>query len=154
MNIGILVHSYTGNTLSVAKKIKERLINNGHTVNIEKIVAKNENPNSTEKVVLESVPDINKYDICILGAPVRGFLLSNVMKEYLNTISIDNNKEIYCFVTHFFPYDWMGGKTAINEFRKILESKKVNLKDIGIIGWSNKKRENNIDILTQKFDNI
>ncbi len=31
MKIGIIVHSHTGNTLSVAQKIKERLVSGGHS---------------------------------------------------------------------------------------------------------------------------
>jgi len=37
MNIGIIVYSQTGNTLSVAKKLEERLSAAGHSVNLEQV---------------------------------------------------------------------------------------------------------------------
>lgn len=38
MKIGIILHSQTGNTLSVANKLKEKLISLGHTVNLEQVI--------------------------------------------------------------------------------------------------------------------
>ena len=37
MNVGIIVYSKTGNTLSVAEKLQEAIRSAGHTVNIERI---------------------------------------------------------------------------------------------------------------------
>lgn len=37
MEIGIIVHSLTGNTLSVAERLQERLAADGHDVEIEQL---------------------------------------------------------------------------------------------------------------------
>lgn len=37
MNIGIIVHSITGNTLKVSKRLEERLLGNGHEVLLLKL---------------------------------------------------------------------------------------------------------------------
>ena len=42
MKIGILVHSKTGNTYSVAEKLEERLLKEGHLVTFEKVIAEND----------------------------------------------------------------------------------------------------------------
>jgi len=39
VNIGIIVYSKTGNTLSAAQKLQEKLVAHGHVVNIEQITA-------------------------------------------------------------------------------------------------------------------
>ena len=39
MNIGIIIHSFTGNTLSVAEKIRDELGKSGHKASIERVKA-------------------------------------------------------------------------------------------------------------------
>ena len=39
MNIGIIVYSQTGNTLSVAKKLEEKLSLAGHSATLEQVKA-------------------------------------------------------------------------------------------------------------------
>ena len=37
MEIGIIIHSLTGNTMSVAERLQERLVADGHDVEIEQL---------------------------------------------------------------------------------------------------------------------
>jgi len=73
MKIGIIVHSFTGNTLLVAQKLQEALRAAGHTAEVERVVVKDENPNQSGHVTLENAPDPSGYDFVFFGAPVRGF---------------------------------------------------------------------------------
>lgn len=132
MNIGIIVYSYTGNTLLASERLKERLQNSGHRVTLEAIKASDERPNQT-KIDLTVVPDPTHYDRIILASPVRGFQVSPIMKAYLEQWPILNNKPVACFVTHAFPYEWLGGKTAIKMMSALVNKKQARLVATSII---------------------
>ena len=56
MDIGIMVYSQTGNTLSVAEKLKEALSEKGHTVTVDRVTAQGEVAPG-RSVSLEQMPD-------------------------------------------------------------------------------------------------
>jgi len=76
MKVGIIVHSFTGNTLTVAEKVKETLEKAGHAVTLERVIVKDENPNAPTPVTLEAAPEAAGYDLALFAAPVRAFSLS------------------------------------------------------------------------------
>lgn len=69
MNIGIIVYSQTGNTLSVAERVEKVLKEAGHTARVEKIEVEGEG----YAVRLTSAPDVAPYDAVIFATPVHGF---------------------------------------------------------------------------------
>jgi NAD(P)H dehydrogenase (quinone) len=127
MKIGIIIHSQTGNTYEVAQKLQERLIVEGHSVNIEKVTQKSDKPTDIKNVQLVEKPDTDKYDVLIFGAPVWGFSLSSVMAAYLTQISSLQKKKVVCFVTKSLPFSWTGGNRAINQMMKIVKTKNANV---------------------------
>lgn len=141
MKVGIIVHSHTGNTLSVAEKIREELIKSGHTVNLEQVKAVDENPNSSKPVELEVIPDTTGYDALIFGAPVRAFSLSPVMKKYLSQVNSLEGKKVCCFVTQGFPKPWMGGNHSVKQMVKLCSAKNCKPSKTGIVNWPEKSRE-------------
>lgn len=150
MKVGIIIHSHTGNTLSVAQKLRDSLLTAGHSVNLERVTVVNENPSAAGNVQLQSIPDTRDYDVLIFGAPVRAFSLSPVMKAYLSQLPSLQGKKAGVFVTQFFPSPWMGGSRAINQMKKACESKGINVSETGIVNWSNKQREKMIsDVLVK-----
>lgn len=150
MKIGIIVHSQTGNTLSVAEKILERLVSDGHQVELVRL--QNVGETSPQKpVVLTSVPEVLGYDGVIFGAWVEGFSLCIGMTQYLQQIKLENQQLISCFVTEYFPYKWLGGKRAILQMQKILELQGTEIETLGVINWSNKKRTQQIDELINQM---
>lgn len=153
MKIGIIVHSHTGNTLSVAVRLKETLESSGNSVNLEQIEAASDNP-SEKNVMLKTLPDANGYDLIIFGAPVWGFSLSTVMKAYLSQLPSLNGKKVSCFVTQHFSYPFLGGNKSIREFKKACESQGLIVSETGIINWSNKKREKMTAELIEKFSRL
>lgn len=152
MNIGILVYSYTGNTLSVAQRLKAKLEGVGHTVALISLKAKDENPNQT-KIELTVVPDMALYDRIILASPVRGFQVSPIMKAYLQQGLTLKDKPVGCFVTHAFPFAWMGGKSAIKMMTELASAKQAKVACTGIIDWGNRKREAQITAFLDHFSN-
>lgn len=154
MKIGIIIYSNTGNTLSVAQRIKDNLISAGHTVNLEHVTAMNNNPNTQAGKQLKNSPDTEPYDTLIFGAPVWAFSLSSIMQAYLSQLTALNGKKISCFVTQSFPHAWMGGNRAIRQMKKICETKGAEVFESGVINWSNKERENQIIKLIEKMTTL
>ncbi len=136
MNIGIIIHSHTGNTLCVAQKIEEKLSAAGHSVSIQRVSAANDDETDVQKIRLTEKPDAGVYDILLFGAPVRGFSLSPVMQAYLNSIGPLRGKKTGCFITHFFPYAWMGGRRALNQLCELVKAKGSSVYGTGIVHWS------------------
>ena len=141
MKVGIIVHSRTGNTLSVAQRLKEVLVAAGHIVNLERVTAVDENPSAAGSIRLKTIPDTSGYDVLIFGAPVHGFSLSPVMKAYLVQIPTLQGKKVGCFLTEYFPLASMGGNRAMGEFKKACEDKGANVFQTAIVNWSMGQRE-------------
>jgi flavodoxin len=134
MNIGIIVYSHTGHTLSVATKLKERLSANGRTVNLEQVEIYGPDGPGVMDVRLKTKPSIDTYDALVFGSPVRGGVMSPAMTSYLEQIASLQGKKVVCLVTHFFPPGW-GANQTINQMKAICESKGATVCGWGDVGW-------------------
>lgn len=154
MKIGIIVHSQSGHTLSVAQKLKDKLSVAGHAVNIEQVKpAGNAHP-GVKNLQLETNPAVNTYDALIFGAPVWAFTLSPVLVTYLTQLSSLRDKKIAGFVTMGFPYSWMGGNNAIAKLKKICESKGGTVSGTGVVNWMGGHCGPKITDLVEKFNGL
>ena len=151
MKVGIVVHSKTGNTLTVAQKIKERLSAAGHSVSLLKVSALNDEEGDVQKIRLTEKPDIGGYEAVLFGAPVRGFSLSPVMQAYLNQIGSLSGKKTACFLTQHFPHPWMGGNRAMKQMLALCEGKDATVYGTGIVNWSNGNREKLVSAVVGKL---
>lgn len=154
MNIGVIIHSLTGNTLQVAQRLVDELISRGHSAVLDRVTAVNEEPTATSGIVLESKPELDKFDLVIFGAPVRAFALSPVMKLYISELSTLSDKKVSCFVTEHFPKKWMGGTRAIKIMKNLCLEKGAHLLKTGIINWTSKAREAQIEALVKDLSVI
>jgi len=153
MKIGVIVHSQTEHTYSVAQKLKETFISAGHDVDLERIVTAGDAPPGSKNIKFENKPEVDIYDGVIFGAPVHAFSLSPAMKAYLEQIESLQNKKISCFVTKGAPFKWTGGTRAIGQMKDICKSKGGKVNGTGIIVW-NKNREKPIADLVDKFSSL
>ena len=151
MKIGIVIHSKTGHTAGVGQKILAELVKNGYPAEYQALSARNDAEMKVELVELEGVPSLESYDVVILGAPVRAFSLSPVMKSYLRQVKTGQSQTVLCFVTHQFPFPWMGGNQAIRQFKEACASKDLKVVGTQIVDWSNKNRETSIGNLVDGF---
>ena len=135
MNIGIIVFSKTGNTLSVAEKLRDTLLTKSHKVVLKKVTASNDVEMDPGKIVLSNPPSTQGYDMLVFAAPVYGGRLPAVMQAYLQGIPSLEGKLLAGFVTQAFPFPWMGGKQAIRGMEKMLNAKGGTLSATGIINW-------------------
>lgn len=154
MKIGIIVHSHTGNTLSVAEKIREHFAAQGHTAQIERVTADKEGQSASANSVLLNVPDITPYDVIVFGAPVQAFSLSPVMRKYLEGISSIKGKKVSCFVTQQFPKPWLGGNRAIRQMAQACKDKGTEISASGIVNWSGKLRDRQIEDVAARLSRV
>ena len=148
MDIGILVYSYTGNTLQVAEKIKEKIISNGDTAEIHQITCKNSEPNSKVPMELDMIPDVTKYDKLIIGAPINAFSVCNALKLYFSKKSI-NASQVNVFVTQHFKCAMFGGNRGIKQISNFASKQGATVLNSAIIHWSSKNRERQITESTE-----
>ena len=143
MNIGIILYSQTGNTLSVAKQMMNVLEKKGHKVSIERVEIQGELKHP-EPVKFSFVPDSSAYDALILASPVHGFSLSTPMRQYLEEHSKLRGKRIACFVTMAFPFAFMGGNRTIGQMRDICKGKGGKVIRTGVVNWMGEERRKGI----------
>ncbi len=152
MKILMYIHSATGHTMQVAQLLEEKYKKQGHKVEIKSIVALNDREENPDNIKLIQCPPLEEADIYIFAAPVRRFQLSPVMRAYLAWLPSLKDRQIYCFVTQFFPFKSMGGTNALKQFVGILESKKAQMKGHIDINWSvSKKRQRLIHEILDEF---
>lgn len=150
MKIGIIIHSYTGNTYEVARKLQNKLIESGNDVEIQRVSMVGGDKPKNEDIVIENPPDVEKYDALIFGSPVHAFSLSKAMQTYLEQLPTLQNKKIALFVTKNLRFEWTGGTRAIGQMKKISQSKGGEIVGTGIIVW-NKNRDKKIGEIANKF---
>ena len=144
MNIGIIVHSQTGNTLSVAQKLEEKLRAEGHAVTLEHLQTVGEVKPGAKDIRFQALPNIGEYDALVFGAPVQAFSLAPVMKSYLAQVTAVQGKRVAFLLTQHFPYPWMGGNRAMKQFRNSTGLRGAVMCGTGIINWSRAGREQQV----------
>lgn len=154
MKIGIIVHSQTNNTYSVALELQEKLKDAGNEVEIERVsMVGGDRPESKEKIKIENPPDVNGYEALIFGAPVHAFALAPAMQVYLEQIPSIQDKKVALFVTKKLRFEWTGGSRAIGKMEKICRSKGGKIVGTGIVIW-NKQRNKKISELGREFSGL
>ena len=141
MNIGIIVYSWSGNTLSVAKKLEEKLSATGHSVSLKEVKLTRERSQGARDFQIEVSPDVGPYEAIVFGAAVEAFSLSPVLTKYLKQIGSLEGKKVACLVTQQFPYPWMGGNRAIRQMRKLCKSKGATIVGSAVVNWAKSRRE-------------
>ena len=153
MKIGIIIYSQTEHTYSVAQKIKEKLVESGNETNLERVITAGDAPPGAKNIEFKTRPDVSMYDALIFGAPVHAFSLAPAMKAYLEQITPLQNKKVACFVTKGLPFHRTGGNQAINQIKKICESKGGIIFGTGIIVWRGGREKKIID-LAESFNKL
>lgn len=140
MRIEIMVYSKSGNTYSVAEKLHKNFFHKGYSSNIYSI-----DTESTDYLANDVESRIEKGDVIIFCAPVHGFSLCKEMNCYMDRIKSLKGKKVACFVTQYFKFPFLGGTKAIRQMTSICERKYGEIYWKGVIGWSSKYRESNIN---------
>lgn len=144
MKIGMIVHSETGHTMGVAQAILEELKAEGHDVEVRSVVAKSKRPWKEQVPALQETPDPHGYDVLVLGAPVWGFCLSQVMKEYLYATRPLKAERLVLFSTCALPR-FFGGKRALKQMASISKMPADRVVFAGAARFPRRKRPRHID---------
>jgi len=150
VNIGIVVHSITGNTLSVAERLQERLKAAGHEAAIERICPTGKEPvQGPAAVILAAKPDLSQYDAPVFGAPGKAFSLDPVRQVYLSQADDLNGRKTACYLTQQLPFRFFAGNRSLAIMTKLCQARHGSICQTGIVNWSNKQREQMITDLVE-----
>jgi hypothetical protein len=58
------------------------------------------------------------------------------LQAFLTGIGPLRGKKAGCFITHYFPYAWMGGSRALKQLCEIVKAKGAAVYGTGIVHWS------------------
>ncbi|MBU0595208.1 flavodoxin [Candidatus Bipolaricaulota bacterium] len=141
MNIGIVVYSWSGNTLSVAEKLRDRLASSGHTAHLVQVKVVGERKQGARDFKLDALPDLSSYDALVFGAAVEAFSLSPVLTAYLKKVESLAGKRVACLATQQFPYPWMGGSNAIRQMRGLCRAKGASVVGSAVVNWAKSRRD-------------
>ena len=144
MNIGILVHSLTGNTLLVAQKLSDKLKTQGHKANIVRLApigGDSTKMTDQTKIRLEPLPALDAFDFIVFAGPVNGFSMSAVMSKCFSTVPTLRGKRVACFVTQAFSRPFLGGNRTISQYVHKCEALGAKVCATGIVNWRNKQRD-------------
>ena len=136
--------------MSVGEKVKQQIELKGKTTALERIYIEglDKNPQLIKNAEL---PDIEKFDLIVFGAPVWAFSLSPAMIELLKRTKSLENKKLLLFVTQTFPFKWMGGNRALKQLTSLCTAKGGKVAETGIVNWSSRKREKMIREIAERF---
>lgn len=155
MNIGIIVYSLSGHTLSVATKLKEELAVAGHEVTLERVETAGPATLSCENSPLKSKPAVESYDALVLASPVRGGQLPPPMASYLKQMPSLAGKNVACLVTGFFPAAQWGRNQTLAQMADLCGAKGATVSGTGSVGWFSLTRKRQIseavDSLSELF---
>ena len=143
MNIGIIVYSLTGHTLTVATCLKEKLATDGHSVTLERVETVGPAKPQFENADLKSKPVLDAYDALVFACPVRGGTIPPPMKRYLEQIPSLRDKQVACLVTHFFKREW-GANQVLASMRELCESKGATVLGVDEVRWFSLRRKEQI----------
>ena len=143
MNIGLIVYSKTGHTLSVARRLKEKLSAAGHAVTLEQLETVGPVSPNAMSVELKTMPAIAAYDALVFGSPVWGGVPAAPIVSYLGQVPSLAGKKVACLVTGFFPAEW-GRNQTVARMKEICESKGATVCGSGSVGWFRLDRKRQI----------
>lgn len=153
MNIGIIVYSQTGHTLSVAVRLKDKLSAAGHTVTLEQIETIGPVSPAGTSAELKTRPAIDAYEALVLCTPVWGGRLAPPMISYLEQISSLQGKKVACLATGIFPARW-GRDQTIAQLKAACESKGATVCGSGSVGWWSLNRKRQISTVVDALNDL
>lgn len=121
MNVCIIVHSQSGYTAKVAQLLGAAFKKRGDDTDTILLRTSGKVAPGSASFEIRNPPDIDRYDVVVLGGPVWAFAASPVIMKYLRKTGRLTGKKVLCFVTKGLPFLWTGGTQALNSMQKELE---------------------------------
>jgi multimeric flavodoxin WrbA len=115
MKIGVFIHSQSGHTAALGMALVHKLRGKGHDVDIELLRSVKRARPFMKHVELKKDPEIDGYDIIVLGGPVWFLHPSPLLLSFIDEVPHLKNKKALCFVTSGFPGKFSGGKSVLRK---------------------------------------
>ena len=143
MNIGLLVYSVSGHSLSVAKRLKARLEATGHTATMVRLETVGGSRLEAERTPLKALPELDAYDGLVVCSPVRGGALPPPVCAMMEQLSGLEHKRVACLLTHAFRPTW-GANQTLAQMRELCQQRGMSLCGACETSWHLLGREKNI----------
>ncbi len=144
MNIGLIIHSQTGNTLKVAEHLKTQLTGMGHEVDLVHLLPdKPAIPGKLSDPVL--LPSLQKYDGIVFGSHVEGLSLAPAMRRAMDAMPPLTGKKVACLVTQYFRQPWLGGSRSVKQMSDLCTKKRGIVKATATVQWKAEDRDARIE---------
>jgi flavodoxin len=134
MDIGIIFYSYSGHTLELARHIENSLTLDRHNVRLHKLETVKPLKMGATTAELAYIPEIENYDVVLLGTPVRGGVPSPPMLTFLRKSPSFAGKAVICFATGFFRSEW-GRDQTLALMKEICEDKQGHVLGTASVRW-------------------
>lgn len=151
MKIGIVVYSQTGNTLSIAEKLRDKLLEQGAAAEILRVTVEGGDYQSKTPLKLIETPDPCGFDAVVFASPVQAFSLAQAMVLYFRQMPPFEAKKVLFFTTQQLKKPWLGANHAIRQAKTMILAKGAILAMSGSVQWSSEKREEQIAALIDRF---
>lgn len=122
MKIGIIVYSYTGQTLAAAETLQQKLSAAGHEVALKKLETTSAVKPGAADVTLKSPPALDDFEAVVIAAPAWGGIPAAPMTVYLEQLPSLAGKQFAYLATGLFPPS-MGCKQTIAKMQAACETK-------------------------------
>lgn len=145
MKTGIIVYSFTGNTLKSANKLLDAMTKIGQQAELVQIKAGNEKPQmNAAQVTLNYAPSVDGFDRLVFASPVWGFSLCAVMRAYLNSLPTLMGKKVSLLVTYALPLPFLGANRALRQLTGLCKEKGGEVGKSCSVSWSKKRHQSDL----------
>jgi NAD(P)H dehydrogenase (quinone) len=135
VKIGIFVHSQSGNTARLALAVTHALREKGHDVDVELLRPIGKMHPGIKHIEFRNVPEVDGYDIILLGGPVWAFNASPVVVSLLHQLSGLKGKKAMHFLTSGFPQPLSGWNRAHKKIKDLLEESNATVIEGESLFW-------------------
>lgn len=152
MKTGIIVYSFSGNTLKAAHELLQAMKNKGQDAELVQIKAANQKPQmNPSRVSLQYCPAVDDFDRLVFAAPVWAFSLCGVMQAYLERLPSLSGKEVSLFVTYALPLPWMGASRALKAMQALCRQKKAAVTASAAVSWASGRRQKDMEEMVKRL---
>ena len=142
MNIGIVVQSQTGHTLSVAERLREALTVAGHSVRLERVGT------------ADARSAIDASDALVFATGVQGGQPAPPMASYMAQLPVLQGKQVACLATGFFPVAGWGRDQTLAKMQEVCEARGATICGSGSVGWFSLSRRRQIGEVVETLSKL
>jgi NAD(P)H dehydrogenase (quinone) len=156
MNVGIFIHSQSGNTSSMGMAITMNLRAQGNEVDIQLMkTAGRLKPRMKHVEFRDDSPNMAPYDVVIFGGPIWGFTVSPVVGAFIKEIPELKGKKALCFSTSGFPTAISGARGGLKKMEMLLDGLGATVLESEPFFWglfrSKKKMDNAVNRICDRI---